>query len=641
MFVAELKFIGKIFYTLIASIILLKASHSWGFSLSRTQGYITQATALKLWEDPQWIKLGHYEKGFFSYSSPFAYGFFLSPEGAQSPEKELIKTIETLFSGEPSDKHLQCRYLARSAWLTDILKVVPEDIMPCEEMKKWKKELNVTSVALIFAAADMGNASSSFGHTFLKIINPENAKNKDLIDYGINYAANTDASEGFFYALKGLFGMYAGQFTMLPYHQKIREYINLEGRDIWEYHLNFNADEVDFLVDHLIEMEAARAPYYFFSDNCSYQVLRALEVVRPHINIADQFKYFVIPIDTVKKINALSDNYETKMIASVTYKKSLKTDYIQSYSRLGLLQKKALDEAVKSFNIPKDYELNSAERAQVFETAMKFYSIKAFRSDYHFEDEKYKLYLERVALGPQAQENIVEKNEPPEQSHDSSALYLGFGLRDKVSFSSLKFRHAFHDLEQKDFGTVPFSQNEMGSIEVRYNLLGQKDNEKESSLSSFENLQIYRFTLFNIITLNPVTPLDTNLSWRVNAALMNEWKPYAEVGLGYSFDLNLFQRTRIGYFIAGRTFSEYNAENDFKYLNGLGPNILLVSHLTENWGFSFDTSYLFIYKNDPFLKYKTKLNYTVRKNFDLQLQFENYYNKTSEVQAQFVWNFIL
>lgn len=646
MFVTELNYLSKLFYTLLLSVFIFKASPSWGFSISRTQSYVEIANNKELWNDPQWIKLGHYKKGWFSYSSPFADGFFLSPEGASSPKKELLKTIEVLFSENTDtqtsrnpDKHLQCLYLARTKWLNKVLNTDAEDRMPCQAITQWKKDLNVKSVALIFAAADMGNTSSSYGHTFLKIINPENAKNKDLIDYGINYAAATDTSEGFFYAIKGLFGMYSGQFTMLPYHQKIREYINLEGRDIWEYHLNFTEEEVSFLVDHLIEMESARAPYFFFSDNCSYQILRSLEAVRPQINLADDFKYFVIPIDTVKKINELNHDPELEMVSSSKFKKSLKTDYLQSYRHLDSLQKKALISAVNQQNIPSDYELNPSERAQVFETAMKYYSIKAFRTEKNYEDEKYKLYLERVNLGQVTLPAGDENTEPPEKSHDSSALYFGFGEQNKLHYSSFKFRNALHDLEQTDFGTVAFSHNEMASFEIRYT---QPDkNSEEAAQNSVKNLKLYRFTFLNLVNLNPVTILDTNLSWRVNAALKDEWKHDFETGFGYSYDWPLFKRTRVGAFLGGRTFSEYNSHGDFKYLNGIGPNILAVTRLTERLGLSVDLSYYLNYNNDPFFRYKSKMNYSLKQNFDFQLQLENHYDDSVETQMQLVWNFIL
>lgn len=615
-------------------LLLVKASHSWGFSISdskatRLQSYLQKATQEKLWNDPRWLALGHYEKKYFTYSSPFTEGLFLNAEGAVSPQKELITTIELLY-GE-NDQKLQCRYLARTKWLNIALQVDPEDILPCEERQAWKKQLNVKGVSLIFAASDMGNASSSFGHTFLKVINPENAKNKDLIDYGINYAADADSSEGLFYALKGLFGMYNGRFTMLPYHQKIREYINLEGRDIWEYSLNFTPEETDFLVDHLIEMENARAPYYFFSDNCSYQILKTLEVVRPELKLSQEFQYFTIPIDTVKKLTRLSD----PPFSERKYKKSLKTDYLESFAQLGVLQKKALDSAVKDLAIPDDYELTKLEKAQVYETAMKFYSLRAFTTDKDYDDQKYQLFLKRAAMGIVAGADLVSKPEPPEDSHDSSAIYFGMGQSDysgdDVKYSSLKFRHALHDLEQQDFGTVTFSQNEMASIEARYIT---EDGDKK-------DFYVHKFTFLNLINLNPVTQLDKNFSWKFRAEVVNDMQTFAsnvfhpdvEASGGYSFDVKLFDRSRIGYFVTARHWQEN--------LNSVGPEILLVSRLNDVLGYSLDLAYFSQADHSDFFRYRTKLNYTFKKNYDVQLGVENGFNDETHYQLNLVWNFIL
>ncbi len=304
-----------------------------------------------------------------------------------------------------------------------------------------------------------------------------------------------------------------------------------------------------------------------------------------------------------------------------------------------MLQKKALLQAVGQQKISTDYELNTIEKAQVFETAMKYYSIQAFRTEKNYEDEKYKLYLERVSLGQITLPGENENTEPPEKSHDSSALYFGFGEQNKLQFSSLKFRHALHDLEQTDFGTVAFSHNEMASAEIRYTQPDENSNEK--SQNSVKNFQLFRFTLLNLVNMNPVTILDTNLSWRVNAAVKSEWKPDFETGFGYSYDWPFFKRTRVGAFLSGKTFSEYDPHGDFKYLNGIGPNILMVTRLTERLGLSIDLSYYLNYDNDPFFRYKSKMNYSLKQNFDFQLQFENHYNDSTETQMQFVWNFIL
>lgn len=599
-------------------LLLVKASPSWGLSFS-AQPFVEAAQSQKLWNDPQWIKLGHYEKNYRGFSSPFTIGFFLHPEGSLSPEKELLKTIEMFYSDEGKD--LQCRYLARAQWLHRKLGVPKELQLPCVERQQWKKQLNVSSISVIFAASDMGNASSSFGHTFLKIRNPENAQNKDLIDYGINYAANADSSEGLFYALKGLMGFYNGQFAMLPYHQKIREYINLEGRDIWEYNLNFSAEEVDFLVNHLIEMEQARAPYYFFSDNCSYQILKTLEVVRPHMNLSEEFKYFVIPIDTVKKLTA-----QNGIVESRKYKKSLKTDYLESYSQLGALQKKALDSAVTKLTIPADYELNNQERALVFETAMKYYSLQAFTSSKDYEDEKYKLYVQRASLGQVTDEIKILNPEPPEKSHDSSAIYLGAGS----GYTLFKFRNALHDLEQQDFGTVPFSQNEMGSLEFR-----SPDQNRHAYLS--------KLTLLNLINLNPITQLDKNFSWKFRGEIVNTqtgddiYKPDFEGAGGFSFDLQLFERSRLAQFIAGRYWTMPDGNDTLS----AGPELLFVSRITPNIGFSLDLTYFMQEHRSDFFRYRTKFNYTLMQNYDLQFTMENQIDRHVDYQTQFVLSFML
>ena len=251
-------------------IFFIKTPFSWGFYLSETTAlqkniYLQKAVDKKLWLSKAWLRLGHYEETFLGYESRFQPALFMDKQGSVSPEKELRTTLNAFFSESAEltqkyKRHPQCQFLARRRWLAAELNFKSEDLRPCEEREQWKKKLNTHSVSLIFAASDLSNPASSFGHTFLKLVNPENAKNKDLIDYGVNYAANADSSEGVFYALKGLMGFYGGVFTMLPYHQKIREYINIEGRDIWEYPLNLSPSEVDFLVDHLLELENSSSP---------------------------------------------------------------------------------------------------------------------------------------------------------------------------------------------------------------------------------------------------------------------------------------------------------------------------------------------------------------------------------------------
>ena len=101
MYVQELNqlFKNRISLKLIFILILLgKTSLAWGFSISRLEQYQNIAKQKKLWTDPQWIKLGHYEKSILGhYTSAFTKGLFLSDLGSESPEKEIETTIQALY----------------------------------------------------------------------------------------------------------------------------------------------------------------------------------------------------------------------------------------------------------------------------------------------------------------------------------------------------------------------------------------------------------------------------------------------------------------------------------------------------------------------------------------------------------------
>lgn len=607
------------FFLLIFLILTVKAPLARGFSVSRTQAYAAQARALSLWNDPKWIKLGHYEKTLFGYSSSFRGGLFTHPEGYASPENELLSSIEVMFSDSPEQtkfykRHPQCQFLARRKWLLGKIKIDPADLLPCEERVQWKRQLGATSVSVIFASADLGNPASSFGHTFLKLINPANAKNKDLIDYGVNYAADADANDGIFYAVRGLFGGYRGVYTMQPYHQKIREYINLEGRDITEYHLNFSPAETEELIDHLIELEYSSAPYYFLSDNCSYQILYALDVVRPEMNLSGQFKAWVIPADTIKILARHGD-----LVRERVFKKSLNSDYLEGYSKLSMAQKRALDEAVEKLTISDNYGLTPKEKAEVFETGMKYFAVEGYRNGQSTENQKYTLSVARAALGPVTHPTPPGPQLYAETSHDSSAIYLGAGNINDNGYSLLKFRMAFHDLEQPDVGIVPFSLIQAGVMEFRY-------------FDEIKKLSLYRFTVMNLINTVPMTQLDKNISWKARIEVLDSFRPDIEYAVGQSYELDLFGRSRVSYFLDGR----YVQDESLRHKGQVGPEILFITKPTQQLGLSLSLSYLAQNQDTPYLRFKTRLNYQLKQNYDIQL----YADDLKDYQIAFVKNFI-
>ena len=51
---------------------------------------------------------------------------------------------------------------------------------------------------------------------------------------------------------------------------------------------------------HVYELDSIYSDYYFFDENCSYDLLFLLDAGRPSLNLTDQMGSWVIPIDTIK-----------------------------------------------------------------------------------------------------------------------------------------------------------------------------------------------------------------------------------------------------------------------------------------------------------------------------------------------------
>ena len=95
---------------------------------------------------------------------------------------------------------------------------------------------------------------------------------------------------------------YRGFFSTIPYYLKVREYRDIENRDIWEYRLNFTEHRVRRLLMHAWELGNASFDYYFFKENCSYHLLALLDYADPTLHLADEFLFWTVPADTVRVI---------------------------------------------------------------------------------------------------------------------------------------------------------------------------------------------------------------------------------------------------------------------------------------------------------------------------------------------------
>ena len=116
---------------------------------------------------------------------------------------------------------------------------------------------------MVFPSAFVNSPASAFGHTLLRIDGPNQTEKDRLLAYTASYAAVTGGEDVVSYALRGIFGGFAGVYTVFPYYQTVKKYSDLEHRDIWEYELKVTPEETEFIAMHLWELKGVFYRYFY------------------------------------------------------------------------------------------------------------------------------------------------------------------------------------------------------------------------------------------------------------------------------------------------------------------------------------------------------------------------------------------
>ena len=217
-------------------------------SLQQKNGYlfelISKAKEKSLASTPTWKILALYKPDYFFGVTSQVDGqeFFLSTQGKTNPEAELNATLAGFFSNKPIGSTTlspQCRFPARYYWLKQQLGFADERLpeQQCRKFELFKQALNAKTITVVFPSAHPNSPSSMFGHTLLRFDKAGQTNQTRMLAYSDNYAANVDTKNGAIYAIKGLTGGFIGRFSVVPYYIKLREYAQMENRDIWEYRM--------------------------------------------------------------------------------------------------------------------------------------------------------------------------------------------------------------------------------------------------------------------------------------------------------------------------------------------------------------------------------------------------------------------
>lgn len=424
--------------------------------------------------------------------------FFFAKDGKTNAKNELDATLEALLNEQRFDDNSSaCRFPARKRWLEEQLGINDFPHVECKEYDSIVKRLKPKSVTLVFPAAHINSPASMFGHTFLRI---NSAYNSKLLSYAVNYAADADPSKenAMLFAVKGLFGGYFGKYSLLPYYEKLKEYRDSEQRDIWEYDLDLSSDETLRMVEHIWELNDTHSFYYFFTENCSYNMLWFLEVARPSLHLREYFSYQVIPLETAHAVKSEG------IVSGEFYRPSKRTKLLK-YEELIQDEHIPLVEALLSKDMQTaeliDSNISKQQKMYVLEASIELLEYRYSKSQ--IEKEEYlKLFHDlsssRASLG---QGELLDIRTPPNpiRSHRAIRATAGIGSREGNSALFFGIRPAYHDLEDSGYGFLRGTQIEFLDFEA------SRSNDKT---------RVEKATILSIVSLAQRSKFFDNLSWR-------------------------------------------------------------------------------------------------------------------------------
>lgn len=524
---------------------------------------LSKIHAQELYHSKQWKRLLHFKNGESEIDDP---AFFLSKQGKSDLEGELKASIEKLLNDKSDDeKSTLCYYPSRSNW---ILEQLPElktliKIPKCEALKKEMAALEAKQVTLILASAHINSPASAFGHTFLRI---DASEETPLISYAVNYAAQTQETNGFIYAYQGIFGGYEGRYSVQHYSKKIKEYSDLEQRDIWEYPLDLTQAEINRLVLHIFEIRHFYADYFFLSENCSYNLLWLIEIAKENVELTEKFPHKAVPIDTLRAI------MDAGLSKEAVYRPS---------KRKTILQKSHVIENVPAainFAKSKDYDLSKLDGLSKIEKAnaleLGSHLLQVRYSKQKLDKKEYlghflKLLGARSKLGDIPSEPIVAPIAPA-AGHKSNKLTLSYGSENEAL---MRMKVSYHDIYDNESGYVSGAYINFFDTALRY-------KDKQLKLQGINLLDIRSYAIQD--------PIFKPVSWQISLGgkriFSDELNAYLQVGGGVTLgNEKLFSYATISPVVYYRGNSEHSISANVGLIYNQSPSLKFGLLSNKEW----------------------------------------------------------
>ncbi len=511
---------------------------------------LISARKLELARHPLWLGLLHFDDGISQVESP---EFFLAPGGRRDAEAELEADIRAFFapastSAKP-DEHARCRFPARLMWLDKQLGFnLPAHT--CKEFDYYALDGDIESISMVFVAGHFKSPASFFGHNLLKFNNSK-TESEHLLEPTINYGAIVPNREApLRYMAMGIFGGYKARFSRDQFFRLYQNYAERELRDIWEYPLNLEEDEIRLIVAHSWELTNMEITYYFFRENCAYQIASLLNVVMEEKLVPEKLPWS-LPYNVFDKLSAAQRNGKP-LVSGLKYFPSRKSRFEKKFLALDASNRRRArayisgrDKAAALENIISSNADDIDQTVNMVDTLLDYYQYR-IESSGEEKDKKIKtsLLLERLKLPIQTERKTEAitpalQRQAPHLGQKPTMLRTSFiyntdtrsNLPRDTSMAGveLHLRPAYYDLLNLDPGRLAFSAFSL--LDIR--------------LSVFDDdLNLDAVRLVSGMNLNPSTielTDDRKLAWMAGFGAENDslackgcMVPFFTLGFGRS-----------------------------------------------------------------------------------------------------------
>lgn len=279
----------------------------------------------------EWLNLLHYDNQASVIDANST--FFLSKEGHINPKAEFEANLAAF---EQKNVTALCAFPARAEYISRV--TGKSFINPnCPAYEEFRQKVPMDQIFIIFAGENNTVPTSIMGHIFIKFSGISEGK---LREHSFSYFATDVKTDNAKFYYDVLVSSIDGLYALTPYRKKIKDYLEVEQRPIWELELELTNEQKLYLHKHLWELKGQNVRYSFIFHNCGTGTVNILKIVQPQAINPQFYKLFETPVDYIKMLDKSGLIKNTEVIPSHEY---------QQKSKDG--KKKSILEAKKSSQI--------------------------------------------------------------------------------------------------------------------------------------------------------------------------------------------------------------------------------------------------------------------------------------------------